>query len=59
MQETYLKSLEIIKELKIKTQKDYKKIQKDYFILNAETLKYIANVRSFKDIVKLATKEVE
>lgn len=57
MQETYLKSLQIIKELKIKTQKEYKKIQKEYLILNADSLKYIANARTFKEVIKIA-KEV-
>ena len=57
MKETYIKSLQMIKVLNIKNEKDYNKLVKDYLILNSESLKYISRTRKFKKIVKLA-KEV-
>lgn len=57
MKETYLKSLQMIKELNIKNEKEYNKLLHNYLILNVESLKYISQTRSFKKIIKLA-KEV-
>ena len=54
MKEAYLKSLQMIKTLNIKNEKEYNKILKDYLILNAESLKYISQTRKFKKIIKLA-----
>lgn len=58
MKEAYLKSLQIIKKLNIKTEEEYKRLLHNYLILNAESLKYITRKKKFKDIVKLA-EEVE
>ena len=57
MKEAYLKSLQMIKELNIRNEKEYNKLLHNYLILNIESLKYISQTRSFKKIIKLA-KEV-
>ena len=57
MKETYLKSLQMIKRLNIKSEKQYNKLLHNYLILNAESLKYISQTRSFRKIIQLA-KEV-
>ena len=57
MEQAYLKSLQMIKILNIKDEKEYNKLLKDYLILSSESLKYISRTRKFKKIVKLA-KEV-
>ena len=57
MKETYLKSLQMIKRLKIKNEKQYNQLLNNYLILNLESLKYISQTRSFRKIVQLA-KEV-
>lgn len=54
MKEYYLKSLQMIKVLKIKNEKEYNKLLKDYLILSAESLKYISGTRRFRKIIKLA-----
>ena len=57
MKETYIKSLQMIKALNIKNEKEYNRLVQNYLILNAESLKYISRTRRFKKIIKLA-KEV-
>lgn len=57
MKEMYIKSLQMIKKLNIKNEKEYNKLLHNYLILNAESLKYISQTRSFRKIVKMA-KEV-
>ena len=54
MKEYYTKSLQMIKVLEIKNEKEYNKLLKDYLILSAESLKYISGTRSFRKIIKLA-----
>lgn len=54
MKEYYLKSLQMIKELNIKTEEEYNKLSKDYKILSLESLKYISQTRKFKKIIKIA-----
>ncbi len=58
MQESYLKSLRMIKILDIKTEKEYKKLLNDYLLLSAESLKYISQTEDFDKII-LRAKEVE
>lgn len=58
MQENYLKSLRMIKILKIKTRKEYNKLLNDYLLLSVESLKYISQKDNFRQIVRQA-KEVE
>lgn len=54
MKECYLKSLRMIKILKIKNETEYNKLLKDYLILSSESLKYISQTRDFSKIIKLA-----
>ncbi len=54
MKEYYLKSLQMIKELNIKSEEEYNKLVKNYLILSAESLKYISRTRRFDKIIKLA-----
>jgi len=54
MKEYYLRSLQMIKELNIKNEKEYNKIVKDYLILSTESMKYISGTRHFRKIIKLA-----
>lgn len=54
MEQSYKKSLQMIKLLKIKNKRQYN-IAKNYFqILNIESLKYITGLKDFRDIIKLA-----
>lgn len=54
MEQSYKKSLQMIKLLKIKNKRQYN-IAKNYFqILNIESLKYITGLKDFKKIIKLA-----
>ncbi len=57
MEEMYIKSLQMIKELNIKTEKEYNRLLNNYLLLNSESLKYISQTRRFKDIIELS-KEV-
>ncbi len=57
MQEYYEKSLQMIKILNIKNEKEYNKLLKFYLILSSESLKGRLRTRRFKKIIKLA-KEV-
>lgn len=57
MEYYYKKSLQMIKILKIQTKRDYEILLDNYLLLSVESLKYIAQTRNFKQIIKLA-KEV-
>ena len=57
MEENYKKSLQMIKLFKIKTKREYERLLDNYILLSVESLKYIAETRNFKDIIKLS-KEV-
>lgn len=57
MKEMYIKSLQMIKELNIKTEKEYKALVKNNLILRLPSLKYISCTDNFTEIVELA-KEV-
>ena len=57
MKEAYMKSLQMIKILNIKNEKEYNKLLKFYLILSSESLKGRLRTRRFKKIIKLA-KEV-
>ena len=56
MQEMYKKSLQMIKIMKIKNEKEYRKLTNYYLILSGESLKAITQTRSFRKIIKLAKK---
>lgn len=54
MKEMYIKSLQMIKELSVKNKKEYRKLVRNYLILNFESLKYISQTKSFRKIRKMA-----
>ena len=54
MKEMYIKSLQMIKELNVKNKKEYRKLVRNYLILNFESLKYMSQTKSFRKIRKLA-----
>lgn len=54
MQETYNRSLQMIKTLKIKNKKQYNQYKNYYLVLNIESLKHITGKRDFQEIIKIA-----
>ena len=54
MREMYLKSLQMIKIQKVKSKREYIRLQKDYLLLSIESLKYITQTRDFNKIIELA-----
>ncbi len=58
MKEAYIKSLQMIKLLNIKDEREYVKLVKNYLILNVESLKYISRTKKFKKIIELAEEVV-
>lgn len=54
MTSAYEKSLQMIKELNIKNKKEYRKLVRNYLILNFESLKYMSQTKSFRKIKKMA-----
>ena len=58
MKENYLKSLQMIKMLDIKTEEEYNKLLKDYLLLSIVSLKYISQTEDFNRIIVQA-KEVD
>ena len=54
MKNEFIKSLQMIKILKIKNQDQYKNISKDFLVLSLDSLKYISQKKDFKEIIKIA-----
>ena len=54
MKSAYQRSLQMIKELNIKNKKEYRKLVRNYLILNFESLKYMNRKKSFRKIKKMA-----
>lgn len=54
MKEMYIQSLRMIKELNVKNKKEYRKLVRNYLILNFESLKCMSQTKSFRKIRKLA-----
>jgi len=54
MKNEFIKSLQMIKILKIKNQEQYKKLSKDFLILSLDSLRYISQKNSFKEIIEMA-----
>ena len=54
MEKEYIKSLQMIKDLNIKSELEYTKLLRQFILLNLRSLKYMAGTKSFKNIVKLA-----
>ena len=57
MKEAYEKSLQMIKILNIKTEREYIRILRDYLLLSLPSLKYISAKKNFDDIIELAKKQ--
>ena len=57
MDKAYKESLQMIKVLNIKNEKEYNRLLKYYLILSSESLKARSKTRRFNKIIKLA-KEV-
>lgn len=54
MEEMYKKSLQMINELEIKSEKQYNKLLKENLILSSVSLKYIAQTGNFNKIIEIA-----
>lgn len=54
MKEAFEKSLQMIKVLNVRNEEEYNSLLKDYEILSAESMKYIAQTRDFNKIIELA-----
>lgn len=55
MKEAFEKSLHMIKVLNVKSEEEYNSLLKDYLLLSAESMKYIAQIRNFDEIIKIAS----
>lgn len=58
MKEMYIKSLQMIKELNIKTEKEYRALVKNNLILRLPSLKYMSCTNDFNRILELAREVV-
>lgn len=56
MKEAYEKSLQMIKILNIKTEREYIRILQDYLLLSLPSLQYITGEKNFDNIIELAKK---
>ncbi len=54
MEEMYLQSMQMIKELDVKSEKAYNALMKNYKLLSSESLKYICQTKSFYKIIQMA-----
>ena len=54
MKNEFIKSLQMIKILEIKNQEQYKNLSKDFLVLSLDSLKYMSQKNSFKEIIKMA-----
>lgn len=56
MKNEFIKSLQMIKVLGIKTQNEYENLTRDFLVLSLDSLKYISQKDNFKEIVEMAKK---
>jgi len=54
MKNEFIKSLQMIKILKITNQEQYENLLKDFLILSIDSLKYMSQKKDFKEIIKMA-----
>lgn len=54
MKNEFFKSLQMIKILEIKNQEQYKNLSRDFLVLSLDSLKYMSQKNTFKEIVKMA-----
>jgi hypothetical protein len=57
MNEAYTQSLQMIKVLNIKSEKEYRKLLKYFLILSVESMKVMSKTKRFSKVIKKA-KEV-
>jgi hypothetical protein len=57
MKEAYTQSLQMIKVLNIKSEKEYRKLLKYFLILSVESMKVMSRTKRFSKVIKKA-KEV-
>lgn len=54
MEKYFMKSLQMIRILNIRNQEEYRCLLEHYLLLSTESLKYISQKRTFKEIIELA-----
>lgn len=54
MEKYFMKSLQMIRIFNIKNQEEYRCLLEHYLLLSTESLKYISQKRTFKEIIELA-----
>jgi len=54
MKNQFIKSLKMIKVLEITNQEQYENLLNDFLILSLDSLKYISQKNSFKEIIEMA-----
>ena len=52
MKEAYTQSLQMIKVLNIKSEKEYRKLLKYFLILSAESMKVMSRTKRFSKVIK-------
>jgi len=55
MKNEFIKSLQMIKILKIKNQEQYRNLSRDFLVLSLDSLKYMSQQKDFKKIIKMAS----
>ncbi len=54
MEKYFMKSLQMIRIFNIRNQEEYRCLLEHYLLLSTESLKYISQKRTFKEIIELA-----
>ncbi len=54
MEKYFMKSLQMIRIFNIRNQEEYRCLLEYYLLLSTESLKYISQKRTFKEIIELA-----
>ena len=54
MEKYFMKSLQMIRIFNIRNQEEYRCLLQHYLLLSTESLKYISQKRTFKEIIELA-----
>ena len=54
MEKYFMKSLQMIRIFNIRNKEEYRCLLEHYLLLSTESLKYISQKRTFKEIIELA-----
>ena len=54
MEKYFMKSLQMIRIFNIRNQEEYRCLLEHYLLLSTDSLKYISQKRTFKEIIELA-----